>query len=434
MEFRTATQKTHLYHGYMRICLGMALMSGYFGGSIQMHHAIAAGPSAIQKPKIMVLNFLPVGNAGKNKNTDSAEEDLLAYLTEKTREVVTGTLSGQMEIFDPSVIPAAQATACINAASCDLEIFDAIGADYGITGEYRRIGTIRSVMLKIYHVHEGRILAQKEIKGKKDEELIESIQPAVAELLQNIKIASVQTPDSGKNTSSTSKTPTPEPPSKNGLEWIPLEGGTFYFGCNADEGGVGNVFCPRELKAVQPFSILKTEVTVTQYRACVKAGICSAPDSVNQQKNCNDGYLDRLDHPINCVDWTQAGAYCKSIGGRLPTAYEWEYAAKSGKDQKFAWGNAPADCEHAVIDSNTSAGVCKPEHTSPVCSKPKGHSEQGVCDLAGNVWEWTADLYGFTMEIRGGGWYFYPSGIRASDRTGLVLLTRSDVLGFRCVK
>ncbi|MCK5804938.1 MAG: SUMF1/EgtB/PvdO family nonheme iron enzyme [Lentisphaeria bacterium] len=178
-------------------------------------------------------------------------------------------------------------------------------------------------------------------------------------------------------------------PSKAGEVWLPLPRGTFEMGNKArkDERPVRRV-------TLKPFAMLKTEVTVAQYRACVKAGKCTKPTpSVGDRADYNwsNGRGDK--HPINGVLRKQAKAFCAWVGGRLPSEAEWEYAARSGgKRQLYPWGNEKASCRRAVVFGQDRGG-CDRGTTWPVCSKPGGNSAQGLCDLVGNVSEWVADCW-----------------------------------------
>jgi len=112
--------------------------------------------------------------------------------------------------------------------------------------------------------------------------------------------------------------------------------------------------------------------------------------------NSNINALD--DHPVVHVCCADALAYARWAGKDLPTEAEWEFAARGGLDgAEFAWGDefTPG----GVHLANTWQGefprqnlnVDGYERTSPVTAfPPNGY---GVCDMIGNVWEWTADWY-----------------------------------------
>lgn len=199
---------------------------------------------------------------------------------------------------------------------------------------------------------------------------------------------------------------------------------------------------------VKAFELAKTEVTVGQYRACVEAGACTKPGTGGF---CNWGESARESHPVNCVDWSQARAFSRWAGGRLPSEAEWEYAARSGgRDQAYPWGNEAASCDRTIVDNGGNG--CGRQRTWPVCSKAKGNSAHGLCDLAGNVWEWVEDWYHDTYRgapsggsawtspagsygvFRGGSWYYTGSYCRAANRNGYDPGYRLHGLGFRAAR
>ena len=152
------------------------------------------------------------------------------------------------------------------------------------------------------------------------------------------------------------------------------------------------------------------------------------------------------------MDWDQASKYAKFKGGRLPSESEWKYAATSGgKNQKYPWGNDEPTCDKAVMKGNGNYG-CGKNSTWPVCSKPAGNTAQGLCDMAGNVWQWMQDKYqdsyigapvdgsafeaaGSIRVLRGGSFrYFVASSLRADARSFADPGNRGVNFGFRLAR
>ncbi len=171
-------------------------------------------------------------------------------------------------------------------------------------------------------------------------------------------------------------------------DWVAIPGGRFGMGAPS---GYGFHFPPHEV-AVPAFEMWRTEVTVEQYRRCVDAGACEFP--LRYVAPGAWGRHARDQHPITLVTWEEAVTFCAWVGGRLPSESEWEYAARGGgRDIVYPWGNAPATCEHAVMDDDGPG--CGMGDSWDVCSKPDGNTAQGLCDMSGNVWEWARDSFSY---------------------------------------
>jgi formylglycine-generating enzyme required for sulfatase activity len=195
---------------------------------------------------------------------------------------------------------------------------------------------------------------------------------------------------------------------------------------------------------VPPFCLDVSEVTVAAYASCVSHGQCTAAATTVDWPNippedratgmyCNGSRSDRSSHPVNCVDWGQAKAYCQAQGKRLPSDEEWEWAARGGSEgRKYPWGNA------APASQLCWSGTTKRDSTCPVGGFPAGDVPGGIHDLAGNVWEWTSNTFDArtnTRSIRGGGWNLgAATNFRAALRIGSPPSSRVANLGLRCAR
>jgi formylglycine-generating enzyme len=169
---------------------------------------------------------------------------------------------------------------------------------------------------------------------------------------------------------------------------------------------------------------------------------------------------ERLDHPVVHVSWNDADTYCSWAGARLPHEAEWEFAAGGGLEGKpYPWGeDLEPGGEHRMnvwqgdfpILNSSADGF---EGTAPVTSFPPNGN--GLYNMTGNVWEWTADWFhpSFrqrdrrrdpvgpghgTSRVQKGGSYLchhsYCRRYRVAARQGSTPDSSTGNVGFRCAR
>ncbi len=257
---------------------------------------------------------------------------------------------------------------------------------------------------------------------------------------------------------------------------------TFKLGVRAAWGGTnpGETFNGDNPAAVEvndaSFYIDRTEVTASQYHACVLAGACPVPAVVDTTDNkytaiCTYGRAGLEHHPFNCVVFSEATKYCAWAGKRLPSEAEFELAERGPHGRAFPWGDDPPTpkrlnaCDASLVrDAPAKFGAGQGSYTTmypdggddgwaftaPVGTYPDGASPYGALDMSGNVEEWVSDPWwemtgGATGPkgpnpsddhvVRGGAWDLNGfDSFAGTRRVATQANTRAAWLGFRCAK
>ncbi len=210
-----------------------------------------------------------------------------------------------------------------------------------------------------------------------------------------------------------------------GVVFVRICPGTFIMGSAVDDRLADPSERPAHRVTLGEFWIGRTEVTNAQYR------------------RLPPGRGSNAELPVTDVTWSEAQTFCRSLGGRLPTEAEWEYAARAGTRTPWSFGSDENQTgRYAWFDGNSGG---KPH--------PVGRKEPnpwGLHDMHGNVWEWVADWLGdYTPQaqtdptgptsgqyrvLRGGSFSNAPWVLRSADRDGFEPEFRYGFVGFRCVR
>lgn len=207
-----------------------------------------------------------------------------------------------------------------------------------------------------------------------------------------------------------------------------LPGGSFLMG-NSDMKDEG----PEHEERVGPFWMDVYPVTVAEFRKYLEATGEQPP------KFWRDPNFNGPNQPVIGVSWDQALAYARWAGKELPTEAQWEFAARGKDNRRYPWGNLPPSS--TLANYNDFIGM-----TSMVSMHEDGRTPEGIYDLAGNIYEWTADAFlpynarklqtppdEPRRTVRGGAYDTDGLTLSTSARMGLFPETQAKNVGFRCV-
>jgi len=258
---------------------------------------------------------------------------------------------------------------------------------------------------------------------------------------------------------------------------IVLPAARFQQGFAATDRGSVSYEKPQHwVNIVRPFAMSADLVTVEEYRQFIDAtgramqgcDIYDGSWTHRPENNWqNPGFAQSGLHPVTCVSWDDAVAYVQWYSTRtghryrLPSASEWEYAARAGGETVYPWAsNGSNACAFAnVADASATrrypgwaAFTCDDGYanTSPVGSFKA--NPLGLNDMLGNVFQWTLDCWHADYdgapvdgsartdgdcserELRGGSWFTSPSFVRANYRNHFAADYRTSSVGIRLVR
>jgi formylglycine-generating enzyme required for sulfatase activity len=233
-----------------------------------------------------------------------------------------------------------------------------------------------------------------------------------------------------------------------------IPGGEYTIGAAPSDSEAGSDEKPPHKVVVEPYYVYVYEVTNAQFNSFVQQ---SGYKPEGEWQLLYNNFT--KNHPVTEVSYSDAAAYAKWAGGRLPTEAEWEIAAKGTDGRKYPWGNKWDSelCNNKGMKKlrNKTARLEKHANvwygTLPVGSFPGGKSPFGVMDMAGNATEWCLDWYGEEYyknspvnnpqgekdgddrAMRGGSFFDMPDRTRTTARDGDDPEKWCNLYGFRVV-
>jgi formylglycine-generating enzyme required for sulfatase activity len=226
-----------------------------------------------------------------------------------------------------------------------------------------------------------------------------------------------------------------------------LPAGSFLMGAEGGEGAATETDeGPAHAVAIpHPFALGRYPVTFAEYDRYAEATGTEPPDDLG---------WGRGDRPVINVSLLDALAYAHWLAEetgqryRLPAEAEWEYAARAGTTGPYPWGQA---FDSPPPRGGLTEGASAAERTVPVGGSPE--NPWGLCDLLGNVWQWTGSVYEARYQgaerqslaavpqmgkprftRRGGAWFEPPERHRVTARALQPPPMRNNITGFRVLR
>lgn len=242
------------------------------------------------------------------------------------------------------------------------------------------------------------------------------------------------------------KTQASEITGKDGAPMVLVPAGEFMMGSRQDDKTSKNDERPFHSVYLDAYYIDQYEVTTTGYAKFMQVTKRIAPEHWSEDILKQHGRK-----PVVGVDWMDAAAYCAWAGKRLPTEAEWEKAARGTDKRLYPWGSEAPTRQRANYNS-LRFDFKDYGALTDVGSFEQGKSPYGAYDMAGNVYEWSADWYdenyygkslprnpegpsnGEFRVLRGGAWDSVPVYVRSTYRYWAAPTARLVTVGFRCAQ
>lgn len=307
---------------------------------------------------------------------------------------------------------------------------------------------------------------------------------ASAQALQATQTASAASAFVTDEPDTTSVPPTPDPTAlsldaqlkafvreQDNMPMLYITGGSYEMGATGPTANLDEQ--PPHTVVVPSFYIDRFEVSVQQFADFLNdlggnRGACGGFDCAKTLVDTqwthlmnNFGVFEPRpgsgNYPASWISWYGAEAYCASVGARLPTEAEWEYAAQGLDGRTYPWGEAAPELNMTAVFGYDFRDF--PRAFKAVDSMPAGASPFGVQGMAGGVSEWVADWYSteyYLQEntspaanandasgergLRGGSWIDPESELRTTNRQHLppAITSLEELLhvgaGFRCAR